>query len=204
VDVGTDHALLPRFLHARGDLERIIATDVAEGPLAAAARTLANAPGVELRKGDGLEPITPGEVDTIVLAGMGGGRMCQILGTRPLVWREARAVIVQPNTDWARVRHWLVDNGAAIADEDMTREAGHFYLTIRALPSRVPAPLSRTDALLGPRLRNARPDAWLSWLALEHLRLRDAIEAAGAAASPVLRENLRLVEAALSSSAQPS
>ncbi|MGB1016976.1 MAG: tRNA (adenine(22)-N(1))-methyltransferase TrmK, partial [Nannocystaceae bacterium] len=40
-DIGTDHALLPVSLLAAGRVERAIAADIGEGPLAHAARTVA-------------------------------------------------------------------------------------------------------------------------------------------------------------------
>ena len=74
-DIGTDHALLPVYLARQGICSKVIATDLHPGPLEAARSTVALFnlwKQVELRQGDGLEVIRPGEVNVIIIAGMGG------------------------------------------------------------------------------------------------------------------------------------
>ena len=74
-DIGTDHGLVAAELISRGICPRVIATDLREGPLSAA-RALVKERGlqekIDLRLGDGLAPLEPGEVQVILMAGMGG------------------------------------------------------------------------------------------------------------------------------------
>ena len=82
-DIGTDHALLPVYLAWQGTCSRIIATDLQAGPLEAARSNvgLFNLwKQVDLRQGDGLDIIQPGEVNVIIIAGMGGVKINEILG----------------------------------------------------------------------------------------------------------------------------
>ena len=81
-DIGTDHALIPTALLRRGVIQSAIASDLREGPLDSAARTAKQFEvehKLSLRLGGGLQTVKPDEADTIVIAGMGGETIAQIL-----------------------------------------------------------------------------------------------------------------------------
>ena len=176
-DVGTDHARLLAWLRARGRVTRGIGIDVVEGPLRQAQQTLAAAGvgGVELRRGDGLRPLRAGEVDAVVLAGMGGAKMVRLLeGSRGLVPTLARLVL-QPNTDWARVRRWVMDRGELL-DERMVEDRGKFYVVLAIRPGiGAPPRWDEDDLLLGPRIRRERPAAFEAWIRHELRRVERAL-----------------------------
>ncbi len=136
-DIGTDHALLPVYLAARGLASRVIAVEKAPGPLDAARRavTASGLDGrIEVRAGDGLRPLAPGETDVLVLAGMGGRTITEILEAAPAVVRAADTLVLQPQEPVAPARRWLIENGWRLADEELVEEAGRLYPVIRAVP----------------------------------------------------------------------
>ena len=70
-DIGCDHGKLTAVLAASGRYPKVIGADLRPGPLAKAEQTLEYAgckDRAELRLGDGLSVLSPGEVSTIVLA----------------------------------------------------------------------------------------------------------------------------------------
>lgn len=78
-DIACDHAYLSRQLLATKQAQYMIATDIAEGPLLAAKRTLS--PFVnraEIRKGYGLQPLLDNEVNVIFICGLGAETMVEI------------------------------------------------------------------------------------------------------------------------------
>ena len=81
-DIGTDHAYLPAALLLEGKIPYAIAADLRHGPLLRAKETAAEY-GCRDRMGfrlcDGLKGIRPEETDAIVIAGMGGETIAQIL-----------------------------------------------------------------------------------------------------------------------------
>lgn len=136
-DIGTDHAYLPVYLIKTGKCTRVIATDLNEKPYrgacqAVAARELNTR--VDVRLGDGLSPLSPGEVNVIVIAGMGGGTMIRILENSPGVLADVRRLVLQPMADAGDLRLWLVDNGWRIAGERLVEEDGRIYPVIAAEP----------------------------------------------------------------------
>ena len=129
-DIGTDHALLPVYLVKQGICHRVIATDLHAGPLATARSTVALfglGKQVDLRQGDGLEVVQPGEIDVIIIAGMGGSKIAEILGRAQDVLLRAGRLILQPLGGVAQVRRWLFGNGWSLADEDLVLDDDHYY-----------------------------------------------------------------------------
>lgn len=133
-DVGCDHAFLPIALVESGRIPSAIAMDVREGPLAIAERNVAEAGldgRIETRLSDGLEMLRSGEADTILLAGMGGRLMLDILARGIEVARTAQEWVLQPQSEVAEVRRWLRLSGFAVVDEEMVCERGKYYVVLR-------------------------------------------------------------------------
>ena len=78
-DVGTDHAYLPLYLLEQGIATFAIATDLHPGPLAIAQKNAAGTQNIDFRLADGLSAVLSDEINTIVIAGMGGETICHIL-----------------------------------------------------------------------------------------------------------------------------
>ena len=177
-DVGTDHALLLAWLRAHGRASAGIGIDVNAGPLEQARRTLAavGVEGVELRRGDGLTVLRPGEVDVVVLAGMGGARIVRLLDACPAVVGELRGMVLQPNTEWVLVRRWVAARGCSLAREAMVEDRGKFYVVLDVQPRRSEAATawSEEQLELGPRLLVERPPAFVAWLRHELRRTERA------------------------------
>ncbi len=135
-DIGTDHALLPLSL-ARSTLwsgARIIGTDLAPEPLEMGTRNLFQQgleKRVELRQGWGLEPIGTGEVEQVIISGLGGRRIVSILERGSPEQLEIKHLFLQPQRDLLFLRKWLVQKGWTIVDEELIREKGNFYTVIR-------------------------------------------------------------------------
>lgn len=128
-DVGSDHGLLPLYLHQTGRARRVVATEKGSGPFRRLEEALAAAgAGEEIvcRQGDGLEVLAPGEVEAVVVAGMGGETILRILARRAEVAREVLLLLV-PNTAWGQVRRWLLGHDFYLLQEEMVQEGKHFY-----------------------------------------------------------------------------
>ena len=134
-DIGTDHAYLPVYLIQQGITNRIIAGEINEQPFKAAQITIqANniREAIDLRLGNGLNILTPGEAEIIVIAGMGGKTVCTILGQGSEVLKHVQRLVIQPMNNIPMVRRWLLANEWHLADEEMINESGHYYVIISA------------------------------------------------------------------------
>lgn len=134
-DVGCDHGFVPVYLVQEGISPGVLAMDLREGPLRAA-REHVSAYGleeqIETRLSDGLHNYRPGEADTLVCAGMGGGLMIRILEAEREKTDSFRELVLQPQSEIERFRRYLRENGYRILDEEMVVEDGRFYQMIRA------------------------------------------------------------------------
>ena len=98
-DVGTDHAYLPACLLMEGKIPSAIAADLREGPLRRARETAAEygcGDRMAFRLCDGLSGIRPEETDAVVIAGMGGETIAQILEAAPWVRTRKIPLVLQP------------------------------------------------------------------------------------------------------------
>ncbi|MEW6541126.1 MAG: class I SAM-dependent methyltransferase [Bacillota bacterium] len=134
-DIGTDHALLPVYLVGWGVAPRVIAVEKAPGPLDAARQAVAASDlgeFIDVRAGDGLAPVAPGEAEVVVLAGMGGRNIAAILGASPEVLGTVETLVLQPQEPVTPARRWLIENGFRIAAETLVPDAGRLYPVIWA------------------------------------------------------------------------
>ena len=136
-DIGTDHAYLPIALCREGRIPSAIASDLREGPLAAARENIRKA-GLEdrilLRLSDGLSAYRPGEAETLILAGMGGRLICRILTDGQCLLDTFREILLQPQSEIASVRVLLAEHRLKIVQEACTEEDGKYYPVILAVP----------------------------------------------------------------------
>lgn len=133
-DVGTDHGYIPIYLLQEKRIPGAIAMDINAGPLQRAKEHI-GAYGlqdyIETRLSDGVAALTPGEVDTVLIAGMGGGLVMHILEEGKEVCQEAKELVLQPQSELERVRAYLWSNGYVILEENMVLEDEKFYPMMR-------------------------------------------------------------------------
>jgi tRNA (adenine22-N1)-methyltransferase len=136
-DVGTDHGYIPIRLVQQKKCPRAIAMDLREGPLARAnehIRRCGLSERIETRLSDGTKALRAGEADTIVCAGMGGELILHILTEGEAVCRSAKELILQPQSEIARVRRYLREHEYSVTAENMILEDGKYYPMMRVLP----------------------------------------------------------------------
>jgi len=151
-DIGTDHGFLPLYLWENSVCPKVIMTDISSGSLDKAKeafqRTIRTAggkePDIHFRLGDGLEPLEKGEVDTVVIAGMGGVLMTYILGHDVMKTLSLRNYILQPRNGSGKLRYWLDTAGFEIVSEALAPE-GKFICEI--LTVKPPARISTFPSL---------------------------------------------------------
>lgn len=132
VDVGTDHGMVPIALYQNNNMIRTILTDVNQGPLQKARENIlryAPSMAMDLRQGNGLAPIKPGEVDVAVIAGMGGRLIETILSDQPVIANSLKKFILQPRNGQDKLRMFLERQGYPVKDEFLARE-GNFLCEI--------------------------------------------------------------------------
>ncbi|MCD7888393.1 MAG: class I SAM-dependent methyltransferase [Oscillospiraceae bacterium] len=133
-DIGTDHAWLPIYLVENGKCERAYACDIAEGPLSFAKKNIASA-GLEDKiatvLSDGLTMLSDESISDIVIAGMGGEMIRDILANG-LEKAKSANLILQPNTRTWELVDWLSRNGFEITEQKVVADGKFVYPVINA------------------------------------------------------------------------
>lgn len=134
-DIGCDHGIVACDLLKEERVERVIAADISEKCLDKArqrARLMGVHANLEARVGNGLSVLKPAEVDTVIIAGMGGTLIMDILQSNLLHTKSFRRFILQPMNAVVELRRWLAENGFVLFCDRLVLEKGTFYTILSA------------------------------------------------------------------------
>lgn len=185
-DVGTDHGYVPIALVQRKRIPRAIAMDINKGPLQRACEHIAEFQldeYIETRLSDGVKKLKVGEVDSILIAGMGGELVIHILTDGMEVCRSAKELILQPQSELEKVRQFLRERKFKIVDEDMVIEDGKYYPMMKVVPVEedefwgiIPEEATRACYMYGPLLlKNGNPSL-RKFLVKQHKQLEKILK----------------------------
>ena len=164
-DVGTDHGYIPIYCAQQEICRKAIAMDVNAGPLKRADINI-NKYGfegkIETRLSDGLQNLQPGEADTIVIAGMGGQLIMNILDAGNNAITPDTLLILQPMLAAKELREYLYANGFEITGEHVIREENKFYNIIAA--QRGSYTPDASDIYIGRNLSKNSPEVYAEYL----------------------------------------
>ncbi|EOT2957797.1 tRNA (adenine(22)-N(1))-methyltransferase [Clostridium perfringens] len=129
-DIGTDHGYIPIYLVKEGICEKAIASDINKGPIEKAKVNVAFegvSNKIKCLLGPGLNPLKVGEVNGVILAGMGGNLTRDILLADMEKVKKYDFIILQPAQNPEVLREFLYKNDYEIIDEDLIKDEGRFY-----------------------------------------------------------------------------
>ncbi|MBQ6631286.1 MAG: SAM-dependent methyltransferase [Romboutsia sp.] len=134
-DIGTDHGYIPVYLLNKGHVDFAILADVNKGPLENARSEVRHnnlSDKVDLRLGSGIEVLNENEVDEVIIAGMGGILISELLEAKKNVAHSLDKLILQPMQAQDELRKYLLNNGYEILDEVLVKEDFRIYEIIVA------------------------------------------------------------------------
>lgn len=134
-DIGTDHAYLPVYLVLNGISPSAIASDLRQGPLNHAKRTIERfnvSQHIRLLLSDGLSAFSPNDAEEFLFCGMGGELIADILQHTGWIKNKRYGLVLQPMSAIAELRQWLFENGFKIQEESLAAEKKHIYYIMRA------------------------------------------------------------------------
>lgn len=129
-DVGTDHGYIPIWACKQGKVTHAIGMDIAKLPLENARRNVMGhhlQGQITLRLGDGIRPLKAGEADVIIIAGMGGKTIREILTDQEQVLEGVSQLILSPQSGVPNVRRHVHGLGYLIETEIFILEDGRYY-----------------------------------------------------------------------------
>jgi len=167
-DIGADHAQLAIHLVRNKIAPCCIIGELSDGPYTracAAVQASTMSDRIKVRQGNGLQVLARGEVGWIVLAGMGGDTIIDILAHD---WDKAasfQGYVFQPMSKAEVLRQRLASRGWIIEDERLVQENGHIYLAISSRPGNCPYYLTGLELELGSIILKADTEIKRKYLA---------------------------------------
>ncbi len=129
-DIGTDHGYIPVYLLNKNIVPFAILADVNKGPLENARKEVRHnnlLDKTDLRLGSGIEVLKKGEVDEVIIAGMGGILISELLEANKEVAHSVDKLILQPMQAQEELRKYLLSNGYEILNEVLVKEDFRIY-----------------------------------------------------------------------------
>ncbi len=129
-DIGTDHGYIPLYATQNGLCSKAIAIDINKDPLdKARLNAILEGAGDELefRLGDGLKPLEKDEAEVVIIAGMGGNLIRDILEESIDKVTSLNYLILVPAQNPEVLREYLYNNDYEIICEDLCEEEGIYY-----------------------------------------------------------------------------
>jgi tRNA (adenine22-N1)-methyltransferase len=166
VDIGSDHAKLPIWLSLKEKIHHAIACDIS---LFSINRIFENIKKykvektVEPRFSDGLSNVKENEIDSIIIAGLGGETISKIISNCKWKNKSGKLYILQPMTAENELRIFLAQNKFSILKEEIVISRKRLYVIIKA---EFTNNLYNFDPLIYPFLGKLRPGK----LSLEYVK----------------------------------
>lgn len=129
-DIGTDHGYIPIYLVKNNKCNSAIASDINKGPIEKASTNIrfeGLSEKIKCLLGGGLKPLKVGEVNGVIIAGMGGNLIRDIILEDIEKVKLYDFLILQPAQNPEVLREFLYNNNFEILNEDLILDDGKFY-----------------------------------------------------------------------------
>lgn len=154
-DIGADHGALTCFLVENQIVPKVIATELGDGPYRRLLANVSQSPcrgQIQLRQGNGFAVLAVGETSNVVLAGLGGEAMVEILTADYRKACSFKRYVFQPMSRAGALRRELSRRGWPILQEKLIEENDRLFVALSACPGETPYNLSPLEIDVGPLL----------------------------------------------------
>lgn len=176
-DIGTDHGYVPIYLVKNKISPYAYAMDINKGPIESARRNVSSeglSGQITVIQSDGMEQLEPGMADTVIITGMGGELIVDIL-KKSVVNDTVKEFILSPHKRADLVRRYVIDNGWHIEEEKMLVDGGKYYTVIKAVKGQENKPYSETEYIYGRYLLNEKNKVLKEYLEKENDKFKKII-----------------------------
>lgn len=149
-DIGSDHGFLPYYLLENKIIKKAYACDNKIGPFNNLKNTFQNKfeNQIEINLSDGLKNV-PNYVNTIIMAGMGGDLIINLLKRDSIKLKNISYLVLSPQSNIPLVREYIINNGFQIIDEGLVID-DNIYSVIKCIKGN--QQLNEKELYFGPIL----------------------------------------------------
>lgn len=177
-DIGTDHGYVPIYLIKNGIVPKAYAMDINEGPLKIADKNIC-LEGLQDKittvLSDGMNEMTSEMAESVVIAGMGGDLITDILNRGKNI-KGIKELVLSPHKRVDIVRKYLLDNNWKITDENMVIDNNKFYTILRAVPEKEESEYDETELMYGRLLLTTKNPVLKKYLEKENKMYEEVLK----------------------------
>ncbi|MEG1869908.1 MAG: class I SAM-dependent methyltransferase [Oscillospiraceae bacterium] len=163
-DIGTDHGYLPVYLVASGKSNGGYACDINTDPLQKAKALIVKyclSDKIQTLLSDGLTELYDKAIDDIIIAGMGGELIADILDAAIFVQNTKFNFVLQPMTRPEPLRRYLLTHGFEIDKEDGVTAGKYTYSVMSVHYSGIIKECTQLYALVGELPKSNLLDSYI-------------------------------------------
>ncbi len=178
-DIGTDHGYVPIYLIENEIVPYAYAMDINEGPVLRAKQNIEDrglADKISVIKSNGMEKLTPDMAQSVVIAGMGGELIIQIL-KESKVMNNLDELVLSPHRRVDLVRSYLLEKGWSIVEETMVKDMDKYYTIMKVIPVSESVAYSKSEMIYGRILLNDRNEILKEYLDKEYHKFMNILTA---------------------------
>ncbi len=176
IDVGTDHGYVPNFLCMSGISKDIYATDISKNSLEKSIELTKKLGNEKYIKNILANGIVDEKRDNIIIAGLGGIQIAEIILNREGVAKSANKLILQPMQKTWILKRELMNKGFNIFDEEIVFEDGRFFEILLAKYSAKKLDYSEKDIYISKALVEKKDKLYLKLLKEREEILKNILE----------------------------
>lgn len=179
-DIGTDHGYIPIYAVKKGIAQTALAVDIKTGPVIVARKNIEKhqlQESIGTLVSDGFKELRNVHFDSVVIAGMGGTLIADIMNEGFALLKKCKQIVVQPMNDIEECRGWLLDQSFEITAENIVEDGGRIYVIISArLNTACQNQYDETDILAGPCLKEGKHPLFIRYIDLLLKRRMDMLD----------------------------
>lgn len=176
-DIGTDHGYVPIYLVKNNICPKAYAIDINVGPLKIAEKNIAME-GLQDKittiLSNGMDKLKSYMTDTVIIAGMGGDLIVDIL-TKGKNIEGIKELVISPHKRADLVRKYLCENNWVIIDEKMIIDSNKFYTIIKAFPGKEDRSYNSAEFKYGKLLLESKDSVLRIYLEKEKKMYEDVL-----------------------------
>jgi tRNA (adenine22-N1)-methyltransferase len=167
-DIGTDHGNIPVKVIKNDIAKFVYACDINEGPLSRAKENIENnnmSDRIETVLSNGLVGLLDKErrINGIIISGMGGELIIDIIENGLRIAKEASFMVLQPQTRSYKLRDYLYNNGFYIDDDELVRDSHKTYEVMRVIYDGKQKKIDSVEKYLGKNLLKSKNNLSISY-----------------------------------------
>lgn len=160
-DIGTDHGYIPIEAIKNKLTNKAIASDIKKGPIEVAKKNIKKyglLNKIDCRVGPGLSTLKNKEADVIVIAGMGGNLIADIIKNDIEIAKNCESIILQPVQYPEVLRQELEKLNFYLVDENIVKEDNKYYQIIKVKYGNKNSYKTNAEYYIGPiNIKNNSP-----------------------------------------------